>query len=702
MAGTVEPMDEPFPEALTARYEPIRQLGRGGFGQVVLVRDRKLARTAALKLMREGLADPVERTRFEREAQALAALRHPGIPALYDAETLPDGRPWIAMEFLAGGSAAARLARLGPFPEETVRNWGRILAEALEAVHGEGILHRDLKPENVLLRGPDGPPLLGDFGLALGHEPRLTREGMIVGTPATMAPEILAGQSPGREADQFSLAATLFELATGETIWGQREPLEVVRASTRVDPAARARERLPGTLGAVLARAMARDPSRRFPDAGTLARELGGEPAEDAWTGSERDGDPFRTAPTASMPAFPDPRSALEATREGPAGYQDEETRAVRAEGSGSRPAGRLPVVMAVSIGLGILSFLGLPGFRRGSGPGTIGTGTVVPPVQATVDARLEAILADLRTQTDQIAAGHHDTAGRLSLFRDETRSLHARQAAAGFEKPEFLDRYRRMVVTARQALEAAPVGKASPAVPEVIRSIELLLHLIEDLRAVAEGSERHIPDAFGQAPEQFDAIERQRARVDSASITAATLVGPLIEVEGPDRSPALSAAASLESIIRLEGDPRVLDAIDAAIETPVPDQGFRDLQRRLPELAAKYLRLEMISCDRAFDLFRRTRGSLERSRSGPGVFQIWILGGLLADWSYLHGKCPDLEVAAEAERLADLATGLPPHRDLRGVLDETGKWIGELERRGEPIPPGLARLRDEVGPKVP
>ncbi|HEY3452218.1 MAG TPA: protein kinase [Myxococcales bacterium] len=205
------------------RYEVLSELGSGGMGRVWRARDSRLGREVALKRLLPSLSgDPAAAERFLREARAAAAFSHPHAVHVYDVDRDEEG-PFIAMEYVAGGSLADRLRSKGPLSLRESLSILREVGEALSSAHAAGILHRDVKPANVLLDS-QGHPRLTDFGLALFEgKGELTRS--LVGTPEYMAPE--QGADPSQvdaRTDVFSLAATLYACLTGE-------PPRIVRES---------------------------------------------------------------------------------------------------------------------------------------------------------------------------------------------------------------------------------------------------------------------------------------------------------------------------------------------------------------------------------------------------------------------------------------------------------------------------------------
>jgi serine/threonine protein kinase len=250
-------------DQVAGRYRLEVLLGAGGFGEVWRSQDENLDRAVALKLIHESMADETARSRFLEEARITANLAHPNVVAVLDFGFLEDDRPYLVYELVEGGS----LESPGPVTSQRLRAWGTQLAEALGAAHDGGVLHRDLKPENVLLRAA-GEAVLCDFGVArsAAKATRLTAEGLLLGTPAYMAPELWRGKPASRASDQFAWAATLVRLAGGGSVYGSDEVTAIVEASRDSAPLDLPDlPHLPAAAREVLARALALDPAARFP-----------------------------------------------------------------------------------------------------------------------------------------------------------------------------------------------------------------------------------------------------------------------------------------------------------------------------------------------------------------------------------------------------------------------------------------------------
>jgi serine/threonine protein kinase len=262
-----------LPPELQERYVARTILGRGGFGRVVAARDRELGREVAVKVLEVTQQDDDLRRRFVREARLTASLQHPHIVGVYDHGLGADGAAWILYELIEGEDLMAWAARARPSPE-TLARIGAEISEALVVVHAAGILHRDLKPGNILVR-PDGAAVLCDFGIArsLNTQSVKTMAGVIMGTPAYMAPELFLGVPASPVSDVFALAASLFEVCHGRGPYdadGLRDILRAVNSDSSLPRAFTPRD----AFDRVLVDGLQRDSTRRTQDAEGFAASL--------------------------------------------------------------------------------------------------------------------------------------------------------------------------------------------------------------------------------------------------------------------------------------------------------------------------------------------------------------------------------------------------------------------------------------------
>ncbi|MER6780701.1 MULTISPECIES: serine/threonine-protein kinase [unclassified Streptomyces] len=262
------------------RYRLIELVGQGGMGRVWRGHDTTLDRQVAVKevLLPEGIApDGREQMlrRTLREAQVAAQLNHPGIITVHDVVE-HTGAPWIVMEFVAGRSLGALVEQDGRLPWEQVAAIGAEMADALAQAHAAGVVHRDLKPDNVLVQGRR--TIITDLGIARvldgSGATRLTRTGIIVGTPQYMPPEQLEGGDAGSPGDIWSLGATLYAAVEGTAPFAAPSLMSLFHAiMTKPLPPARHA----GQLAPVLEELLAKDPGKR-PTATELAERLGTAP----------------------------------------------------------------------------------------------------------------------------------------------------------------------------------------------------------------------------------------------------------------------------------------------------------------------------------------------------------------------------------------------------------------------------------------
>ncbi len=267
-------------QRVAGKYEVVAAIGEGGMGVVYRARDTRLDRDVALKVGSTVSASAL--ARMEREAQALARLSHPNVVVIHEVGEVA-GRLFVAMEYVGAGTARGWLAARKRTAHEIIALYCAA-GDGLAAAHAAGIVHRDFKPDNVLV-GDDGRPRVADFGLARevvttedGEAPssvEITRVGAIVGTPAYMAPEQLAGDAVDARADQFAFAASLWEALYGARPFAGATPAEVERAIDSSEPRATTRRSgVPRHVELALRRALRKRADDRWPSLAPLLAVL--------------------------------------------------------------------------------------------------------------------------------------------------------------------------------------------------------------------------------------------------------------------------------------------------------------------------------------------------------------------------------------------------------------------------------------------
>ena len=264
------------PEVLGGRYELRGVLGRGGMAEVRDGWDIRLDRPVAVKLLYPVFTTQSDnRMRFEVEARAAAALNHPHIVSVHDSGEHA-GTPYIVMERLSGQTLADVIAR-GPLPQPRVRSILDDVLSALAAAHAAGILHRDIKPANILFSAL-GDTKVADFGIAKSAGTAHTLTGQIVGTMAYLSADRIAGRPASVADDLYAVGVVGYEALAGRRAFPQENLAELARAVADVTPppVAVLRPDVDPALAAVIERAMAREPHRRFGSANEMRAALAG------------------------------------------------------------------------------------------------------------------------------------------------------------------------------------------------------------------------------------------------------------------------------------------------------------------------------------------------------------------------------------------------------------------------------------------
>ncbi len=261
---------------LDGRYRVEAVIASGGMSTVYRGHDVRLDRPVALKVMDARYAgDRQFLTRFQREARAIARLKNPGLVAIYD-QGGDAGHPFLVMELVEGGTLRELLRERGPMPPHAVVAVLRPVLGGLGEAHRAGLVHRDIKPENVLI-SDDGEVKLVDFGLVRAiAEAGITATSVILGTASYLSPEQVVGSPIGPRSDVYSTGVMAFELLTGTTPFRGDTALTVAqqRLDRDVPAPSSVIDGVPPQFDAFIARATARNPQDRFPDASAMAAEL--------------------------------------------------------------------------------------------------------------------------------------------------------------------------------------------------------------------------------------------------------------------------------------------------------------------------------------------------------------------------------------------------------------------------------------------
>ena len=271
------PANDLVGQVVADRYHVVKKLGEGGMGQVYLAEHVKMGRRSAIKVMNPSMVhDPDAVARFNREAANASRINHPNVCAIYDFGETPDGLIYLAMEFIEGEPLTDVLERDGALPLPRATAIFLQTAEALQAAHDLGIVHRDLKPDNIMLTGRKGggdTVKVVDFGIAkaVGGDQagqKVTKTGLVVGTPEFMSPEQLSGDPLDGRSDLYSLALVFFRTLTGGLPFQATSVQETMIKRLTDEPAKLAAARpdlsFPAGLQTVLDTALARTPAERY------------------------------------------------------------------------------------------------------------------------------------------------------------------------------------------------------------------------------------------------------------------------------------------------------------------------------------------------------------------------------------------------------------------------------------------------------
>jgi hypothetical protein len=274
-------------QVVADRYHVLKKLGEGGMGQVYLAEHVKMGRRSAIKVMNPSMVhDPDAVSRFNREAANASRITHPNVCAIYDFGETPDGLIYLAMEFIEGEPLSGLLEREGALPPLRAAHIFAQVADALQAAHDLAIVHRDLKPDNIMISpsrtGGDVVKVV-DFGIAKAvggdDSQKVTKTGLVVGTPEFMSPEQLAGDKLDGRSDIYSLALVLYKMLTGKLPFEGTTVQETMIKRLTDEPltlvAARPDGVFPAGLQETIGAALTRTPAERYQSAAKFANDVG-------------------------------------------------------------------------------------------------------------------------------------------------------------------------------------------------------------------------------------------------------------------------------------------------------------------------------------------------------------------------------------------------------------------------------------------
>ncbi|MGO9917129.1 MAG: protein kinase domain-containing protein [Isosphaeraceae bacterium] len=490
-----------------AHYRVLRLLGEGGMGIVFRAEDSLLSRPVALKVIRPEVADtPGIAQRFMREARATAALEHDHIVTVYQVGQ-ENGIPFLAMEYLKGTSLAEWLARGHRPSVELALRIGREIAAGLSAAHRHRLIHRDIKPANIWLEAPSGRVKILDFGMARSEREdiEITGAGVVMGTPAYMAPEQARGEPAGASSDLFSLGCVLYRLCTRRLPFEGDSVIAVLTSiSTETPPAPRdLNDRVPASLSVLIMRLLHKMPEARPVSAEVVLNEL-------------------RSIERELLAERQNAESSAAASQMDAAGLKSQSAREVVVETNPPPPASRpqarrraiaLAAVLAALVATALVGFILAPTRKSDD--------TIIAAEPTSAPAREQVALAPATIEkTDGPGAAQPAAAAVAALAREKAEGPRPAQPAGA------VHRLAASVDFAADSAPTAPVGPGAPrsftvtnpdpsSAPKVSHREDRLAGPVaasdRKTMQVSSGADRK-PAPEGQAPEGQARTRREEA----------------------------------------------------------------------------------------------------------------------------------------------------------------------------------------------
>ena len=423
------------------RYHVLRKLGEGGMGTVYLAEHVKMGRKSAVKVMNPGMVNDADAiSRFNREAANASKISHPNVAAVYDFGETTDGLIYLAMEFIEGPSLTKVIEERGALMPVRAADITRQAADALAVAHDMGIVHRDLKPDNIMLaKNRDGTDCVKvvDFGIAKAannEAQKVTKTGLVVGTPEYMSPEQLAGDKLDGRSDTYSLGLVAFAMMTGKLPFPAETVQEsmIARLTDRPKPLAEMKSDVPwpAEVQAVMDKVLERDINVRYQTASEFGRELYKAVSAMRGSGATKAVTAIVAAPSAGK--IPPPPPAAAGTRPVPATRLNPATPAAAAKAVQAAPKNKMPMMIVVGV-LAIALASGGAAFvlkSKNSSPNAAipqGGAQTRQPVRAppAVDAAtLAPAFAQIEPLTDLLKDANTQTATRATQMLDSIAPL--------------------------------------------------------------------------------------------------------------------------------------------------------------------------------------------------------------------------------------------------------------------------------------